>query len=75
VPLEASEMQKAAEAAKGSEPRYHLRLQKWLGGVMGRLIFGMMQPLDGYIDGPAGDVQSGPPGPILFRHFTDYVRG
>jgi hypothetical protein len=42
---------------------------------MGRLIFGMMQSLDGYIDGPAGDVQSGPPGPILFRHFTDYVRG
>lgn len=24
---------------------------------MGRLIFGMMQSLDGYIDGPAGDVQ------------------
>ena len=42
---------------------------------MGRLIFGMMQSLDGYIDGPAGDVQLGPPGPILFRHFTDYVRG
>ena len=42
---------------------------------MGRLIFGMMQSLDGYIDGPAGDVQLGPPGPILSRHFTDYVRG
>jgi hypothetical protein len=33
---------------------------------MGRLIFGMMQSLDGYIDGPAGDVQLGPPGPISF---------
>jgi dihydrofolate reductase len=42
---------------------------------MGRLIFGMMQSLDGYIDGPAGDVQLAPPGPILSRHFTDYVRG
>jgi dihydrofolate reductase len=38
---------------------------------MGRLIFGMMQSLDGYID----HVQLGPPGPILSRHFTDYVRG
>jgi len=38
---------------------------------MGRLIFGMMQSLDGYIDHP----QLGPPGPILSRHFTDYVRG
>jgi hypothetical protein len=28
-----------------------------------------------YIDGPAGDVQLAPPGPILSRHFTDYVRG
>ena len=33
------------------------------------------QSLDGYIDGPAGDVQLGPPGPILSRYFTDYVRG
>ena len=38
---------------------------------MGRLIFGMMQSLDGYID----HAQLGPPGPILARHFTDYVRG
>lgn len=42
---------------------------------MARLIFGMMQSLDGYIDGPAGNVQLGPPGPILFRHFADYVHG
>ncbi|MGA3227932.1 MAG: dihydrofolate reductase family protein [Acidobacteriaceae bacterium] len=38
---------------------------------MGRLIFGMMQSLDGYID----HLQLGPPGPILARHFADYVRG
>jgi dihydrofolate reductase len=38
---------------------------------MGRLIFGMMQSLDGYID----HLQLGPPGPILSRHFTDHVRG
>ena len=37
---------------------------------MGRLIFGMMQSLDGYID----HLQLGPPGPILSRHFTEYVR-
>ena len=38
---------------------------------MGRLIFGMMQSLDGYID----HLQLGPPGPMLSRHFADYVRG
>ncbi len=43
---------------------------------MARLIFGMMQSLDGYIAGPAGDrATRPPPGPILSRHFTDYVRG
>src|SRR5947209_13673976 len=42
---------------------------------MGRLTFGMMQSLDGYIDGPAGNVQLGPPDPIVFRHFVDHVRG
>ena len=40
---------------------------------MGRIIFGMMQSLDGYIEGPAGGPGS-PPGPIVFRHFTDHVR-
>jgi dihydrofolate reductase len=43
--------------------------------MMGRLIFGMMQSLDGYIDGPAGNIQLGPPGPIVSRHFNDVVRG
>ena len=42
---------------------------------MARLIFAMMQSLDGYIAGPAGDALLAPPGPILSRHFTDYVRG
>ena len=41
---------------------------------MARLIFGMMQSLDGYIDGPAGNVQLGPPDPIVFRHFVDHIR-
>ena len=41
---------------------------------MARLIFGMMQSLDRYIDGPAGNVQLGPPGLILSRHFNDYIR-
>ncbi len=40
---------------------------------MGRLIYGMMQSLDGYIDGPAGNVQLGPPDPVVFRHFVEHV--
>ena len=35
----------------------------------------MMQSLDGFIDGLAGNLQLGPPGPIVFRHFVDHVRG
>ena len=42
---------------------------------MGRLTFGMMQSLDGYIDGPAGNIQLGPPDPIVFRHFVEHVGG
>jgi hypothetical protein len=42
---------------------------------MGRLNFGMMQSLDGYIAGPSGGPQLFAPGPILHRHFNDYVRG
>jgi dihydrofolate reductase len=41
---------------------------------MGRLIFGMMQSLDGYIDGPEGNLQLGPPGPIVSRHLVDQFR-
>ncbi len=54
---------------------------------MGRLIFGMMQSLDGYIAGRSGGPQPDgllsaqaaaelpPPGPILARHLNDLFRG
>lgn len=42
---------------------------------MSRLIFGMMQSLDGYIDGLSGSVQLGPPDPIGFRHFVEHIQG
>ncbi len=37
---------------------------------MAKLVFGMMQSLDGYVD----HLQLGPPGPALSRHFLEYVR-
>ena len=42
---------------------------------MGKLVFGMMQSLDGYVDGVAGRLELPPPGVLLARHFTDHVRG
>lgn len=39
---------------------------------MAKLIFGMMQSLDGYVDGPAGNIQLGPPDTVLFCHFADH---
>jgi dihydrofolate reductase len=48
------------------------------GGVirtMGRLVFGMMQSLDGYVAGVYGGPELPPPGPKLHRHFNDHVRG
>ena len=36
---------------------------------MARLVFGMSQSLDGYVD-----LELPPPGPALFRHFTEWVR-
>jgi dihydrofolate reductase len=42
---------------------------------MGKLVFGMMQSLDGYVDHGAGRVQLPPPGLALHNHFTDHVRG
>jgi dihydrofolate reductase len=42
---------------------------------MGKLVFGMMQSLDGYIAGPTGLPQVFAPGPKLSRHFLDHVRG
>lgn len=42
---------------------------------MGKLVFGMMQSLDGYVDDAAGRLVLPPPGAALGRHFTDHVRG
>jgi dihydrofolate reductase len=42
---------------------------------MGKLVFGMMQSLDGYVDGVAGALEFPPPGDALARHFNDHVRG
>ena len=41
---------------------------------MGRLVFGMMQSLDGYVDGVAGDLTLPAPDVVLHRHFNDHVR-
>ena len=41
---------------------------------MGKLVFGMMQSLDGYVDGVAGKLEMPSPGPVLHRHFNDHVR-
>jgi len=42
---------------------------------MAKLVFGMMQSLDGYVDGVAGGPQLPPPGTALHRYFNDHVRG
>ena len=42
---------------------------------MGKLVFGMMLSLDGYVAGAEGGPQLPPPGAALHRHFNDYVRG
>lgn len=42
---------------------------------MAKLVFGMMQSLDGYVDGMSGELEVPPPGPVLFRHFSEWVRG
>jgi dihydrofolate reductase len=42
---------------------------------MAHLVFGMMQSLDGYVDGVAGGLELPPPGVALHSHFTDHVRG
>jgi dihydrofolate reductase len=41
---------------------------------MARLIFGMMQSLDGYVAGPQDGPQLPAPGEQLHRHFNDHVR-
>ena len=42
---------------------------------MGKLVFGMMQSLDGYVDGVAGRLELPPPGVALAAHFNDHIRG
>jgi hypothetical protein len=42
---------------------------------MGKLSFGMMQSLDGYVAGTPRGPQLPPPGPELHRHFHDHVHG
>lgn len=44
---------------------------------MGKIVFGMMQSLDGYVAGVAGELEPplhSPPGPSLFRYWIDHVR-
>jgi hypothetical protein len=41
---------------------------------MAKLVFGMSQSLDGYVDGVAGELDFPPPGPVLFRLFCEWVR-
>jgi dihydrofolate reductase len=41
---------------------------------MAKLVFGMMQSLDGYVAGVTGGPQLPIPGPALHRHFNDHVR-
>jgi dihydrofolate reductase len=41
---------------------------------MAKLVFGLSQSLDGYVDGMEGGLELPPPGPMLFRHFYEWVR-
>jgi len=41
---------------------------------MGKLVFGMMQSLDGYVAGVPDGPQLPPPGDALHRYFNDFVR-
>lgn len=42
---------------------------------MAKLVFGMMQSLDGYVAGAEGGPGLPAPGEALHRHFNDHVRG
>jgi dihydrofolate reductase len=42
---------------------------------MAKLVFGMMQSLDGYVAGVAGGPELPPPGAALHRHFNNQARG
>jgi len=43
--------------------------------LMAKLVFGMSQSLDGYVDDAAGTLCMPAPRPTLFRHFIDVVAG
>ena len=38
---------------------------------MAKIVYGLQQSLDGYVD----HLAMGPPGPAVFRHFLEHVRG
>ena len=42
---------------------------------MAKLVFGMMQSLDGYVDRLADRLEMPPPGAALSSHFNDHMRG
>ncbi len=42
---------------------------------MAKLVFGMIQSLDGYVWGTADGPQLADARPLLHRHFNDHVRG
>jgi dihydrofolate reductase len=50
--------------------------QHVIGGIgsVAKLVFGMMQSLDGYVAGLDGNLQPLAPGPALSRHFNEHVR-
>jgi dihydrofolate reductase len=41
---------------------------------MATLVLAMMQSLDGYVAGIAGELELPPPGPALHRHVNDHLR-
>src|SRR5579862_8173171 len=41
---------------------------------MAKLVFGMMQSLDGYVDGISDKLEFPPPDAVLGRHFHDHVQ-
>ncbi len=42
---------------------------------MAKLVFGMMQSLDGYVDGATAQLSFPPPGPALGQHLNNRFRG
>src|SRR5258708_3715189 len=55
----------------GTSDHVILKNLEWKFCSMAKLIFGMMQSLDGYVD----HLELGPPDPVVVRHFIEQVRG